>query len=96
MKRLLFVPAGLAYGFLSFLWVAFSLVLILHPFAEPGTKEWPEDSSLIPFGYAGFLLWAALTGYLFWKLRKDKRNALLFFGTAVLAGGAALAVLYFR
>ncbi len=96
MKRILLTLAGLAYGFVSFWWAAFSLVFILHPFAQPGTKEWPEDSSLIPFGYVGFLLWAGLTGSLFWKLKKDKRNALLFFGAAALAGGVTLAAVYFR
>lgn len=96
MKRMLLVLAGLVYGFVSFWWAAFSLVFILHPFSGPGTKEWPEDASFIPWGYAGLLFWAALTGYLFWKLKKDRRSAALFFGAAVLAGGATLAAIYFR
>lgn len=96
MKRALFVLAGLAYGFISFWWVAVSLVFIFPPFSGPGSKEWPEDSSLIPLGCGGFLLWAALTGILFWKLKKDRGRAALFFGAAVLAGGVTLAVVYFR
>ncbi len=96
MKRVFFLLAGLAYGFISFWWAAFSLVFILHPFAEPGSKEWPEDALFIPLGYVGLAFWVLLTGTLFWKLKKDKGHAALFFGAAVLTGGLTLAVLYFR
>jgi len=96
MKRMLLVLVGLAYGFVSFWWTAFSLVLVLHPSSGPGSKEWPEDSSLIPLGCGGLVLWLLLTGVLFWKMKKDRSRAALFFGAAVLAGGVTLAAVYFR
>lgn len=96
MKRALFLLAGLAYGFISFWWAAFSLVFLLHPFSGPGSRDWPEDASLIPLGGVGLALWLLLTGALFWRLKRDKGNAALFFGAAVLSGGAMLLAVYFR
>lgn len=95
-KPVLSTLSGLGYGFLSFWWLAYSLCFIALPLMERGTKEWEEDGIFLPFGVLGIVLWLSLAAYLFVKLKKGKWSLGLFWGAAVLAGGAMFAVVSLR
>lgn len=77
IKKVILSVLGLLQGtlgsYLALLGLAFAF-----PGTAPGSRDYEEDMSLVPFGYLIILIWIVIMVSAFILLRKNKANFLAF------------------
>ncbi|MBO6140722.1 MAG: hypothetical protein J6O40_02915 [Ruminococcus sp.] len=93
MKKVLLALLGLLQGTLGSYWAVLGYCFAF-PESEPGSKDYEEDITFVPFGYLMMLIWLVVMAAAIIKLRK-KKSELVTFLAAWAVGTAALLIYIF-
>lgn len=92
MKKFLIGLWGIMQGIIGTAWSGLGLAFIQHPNSGPGTKDWEEDKMFIPIGYIMVVIWLVITGFSYYKLRKNKSDIIIFTTTWLI--GTAIYIIF--
>ena len=93
MKKVLLAFLGLLQGVLGSYWAVLGYCFAF-PESEPGSKDYEEDITFVPFGYLMMLIWLIVMAAAIIKLRK-KKSELVTFLAAWAVGTAAMLIYIF-